>query len=283
MAENAIEIQDISYAYTLANGDKTQALKHVSLNVEKGCFLTIIGHNGSGKSTLAKMLNGLLIPDEGAVKVLGMDTADESLIWEIRQQAGLVFQNPDNQLVTTIVEEDIAFGPENLGIPQPELRQRVDRALQAVGMEAFAQAAPHMLSGGQKQRIAIAGILAMEPSILILDESTAMLDPQGRQDILDTVTRLKKERNMTVVWITHYMDEAADADRVIVMEKGEIVMDGTPQEIFSRVEELEEIALDVPMAARIAKNLQDKGFEFEQIPIKLETLAERLCQYKSET
>lgn len=281
MADLAIEISDISYSYALADGGQRKAIDHLSLNVEKGCFLMVIGHNGSGKSTLAKMLNGLLLPDEGTVTVMGMDTSQEEKIWDIRRQAGLVFQNPDNQMVTTIVEEDVAFGPENLGVPQPQIRERVDRALRSVGMEDFAQSAPHMLSGGQKQRIAIAGILAMEPSILILDEATAMLDPQGRKDILETVTRLKKERGMTVIWITHYMDEAVDADRIIVMDHGKIAMDGTPQEIFSNVEEMERISLDVPMAAKIAKKLKDEGFEFSRTPVKIEELAEKLCQFRS--
>ena len=209
MENAAITLDHVSFSYALAEGESHPALRDVSLEIKKGEFTAVIGHNGSGKSTLAKMLNALLVPDEGKVAVLSMDTSDEQQTWNIRQAAGLVFQNPDNQLVTTIVEEDVAFGPENLGVAPTEIRERVDRALKSVGMEAFALSAPHMLSGGQKQRIAIAGILAMEPQILILDESTAMLDPQGRAEVMAAVMKLKKERNMTVVWITHFMDEAA--------------------------------------------------------------------------
>ena len=210
-----------------------------------------------------------------------MDTSDEQQTWNIRQAAGLVFQNPDNQLVTTIVEEDVAFGPENLGVAPTEIRERVDRALKSVGMEAFALSAPHMLSGGQKQRIAIAGILAMEPQILILDESTAMLDPQGRAEVMAAVMKLKKERNMTVVWITHFMDEAAHADRVVVMDDGRIQMNGTPHEIFARAEELEAIRLDVPMSVRIALEMKKKGVELSRIPEDMETLAEEVCRLSS--
>ena len=281
MENAAIALDHVSFSYALAEGESHPALRDVSLEIKKGEFTAVIGHNGSGKSTLAKMLNALLVPDEGKVTVLSMDTSDEQQTWNIRQAAGLVFQNPDNQLVTTIVEEDVAFGPENLGIAPTEIRERVDRALKSVGMEAFALSAPHMLSGGQKQRIAIAGILAMEPQILILDESTAMLDPQGRAEVMAAVMKLKKERNMTVVWITHFMDEAAHADRVVVMDDGRIKMIGTPHEIFARAEELEAIRLDVPMSVRIALEMKKKGVELSRIPEDMETLAEEVCRLSS--
>ena len=281
MENAAIALDHVSFSYALAEGESHPALRDVSLEIKKGEFTAVIGHNGSGKSTLAKMLNALLVPDEGKVTVLSMDTSDEQQTWNIRQAAGLVFQNPDNQLVTTIVEEDVAFGPENLGIAPTEIRERVDRALESVGMEAFALSAPHMLSGGQKQRIAIAGILAMEPQILILDESTAMLDPQGRAEVMAAVMKLKKERNMTVVWITHFMDEAAHADRVVVMDDGRIKMNGTPHEIFARAEELEAIRLDVPMSVRIALEMKKKGVELSRIPEDMETLAEEVCRLSS--
>ncbi len=281
MENAAITLDHVSFSYALAEGESHPALRDVSLEIKKGEFTAVIGHNGSGKSTLAKMLNALLVPDEGKVAVLSMDTSDEQQTWNIRQAAGLVFQNPDNQLVTTIVEEDVAFGPENLGIAPTEIRERVDRALKSVGMEAFALSAPHMLSGGQKQRIAIAGILAMEPQILILDESTAMLDPQGRAEVMAAVMKLKKERNMTVVWITHFMDEAAHADRVVVMDDGRIQMNGTPHEIFARAEELEAIRLDVPMSVRIALEMKKKGVELSRIPEDMETLAEEVCRLSS--
>ena len=281
MENAAITLDHVSFSYALAEGESHPALRDVSLEIKKGEFTAVIGHNGSGKSTLAKMLNALLVPDEGKVAVLSMDTSDEQQTWNIRQAAGLVFQNPDNQLVTTIVEEDVAFGPENLGVAPTEIRERVDRALKSVGMEAFALSAPHMLSGGQKQRIAIAGILAMEPQILILDESTAMLDPQGRAEVMAAVMKLKKERNMTVVWITHFMDEAAHADRVVVMDDGRIQMNGTPHEIFARAEELEAIRLDVPMSVRIALEMKKKGVELSRIPEDMETLAEEVCRLSS--
>ena len=283
MCETVISIQDVSYAYALANGEETHALRGVSLDIARGSFIAIIGHNGSGKSTLAKMLNGLLTPDAGKVTIMGMNTSDEALTWRIRQCAGLVFQNPDNQLVTTIVEEDVAFGPENLGVPPQEIRERVDHALASVGMQAFAKSAPHMLSGGQKQRVAIAGVLAMEPQILVLDESTAMLDPKGRAEVLQAVQNLRRERQMTVVWITHFMDEAAIADRVVVMDAGRIVMDDTPRVIFSRVSELEDIALDVPMASKIAQLLQEAGVDLGCMPVGMQDLAEAVCRYRSNT
>jgi len=246
MAEIVLSVEDVSYSYASMDEEDVRALKNVSFDVERGSFVAIIGHNGSGKSTLAKLLNGLFLPKEGKVLVLGMDTQDEDLTWQIRQNAGLVFQNPDNQLVTTIVEEDVAFGPENLGIEPEEIRRRVDSALQTVGMKDFARHAPHKLSGGQKQRIAIAGILAMKPECILFDESTAMLDPQGRRDIMDTILHLNREEKITVVLITHHMDEAVMADRVIVMDGGKVVKDGVPGEIFSDVPFLHGLGLDAP-------------------------------------
>ena len=224
-----IDVQDVSFTYEDA---PEPALHHVSLQVHEGEFLAVLGHNGSGKSTLAKLLNALYLPTEGHITVCGMDTQSDEELWEIRQKAGMIFQNPDNQLVATVVREDVAFGLENLGIPREEMIPRIDAALQAVGMSQFAEAAPHMLSGGQKQRIAIAGILAMQPSVIIADESTAMLDPSGRREVLSTIRRLNREKGITVVWITHFMEEAAQADRIIVMNQGEVALSGTPREVF---------------------------------------------------
>ena len=280
---NIIEFEDVSFRYYDADEEEQLmplAVKNVSLGIEEGTFVAVLGHNGSGKSTLAKLLNGLFLPKEGTIQVLGMDTKDEDLTWQIRQSAGLVFQNPDNQLVTTIVEEDVAFGPENLGVLPADIRKRVDDALKSVGMEAFAMAAPHMLSGGQKQRIAIAGILAMQPKILIFDESTAMLDPMGRREVLEAVRKLQKEQDLTVIWITHFMDEAADADRVIVMDDGRIVMDSTPAAIFERADELEAIALDVPMSVKIAREMKKNGVDLGCVPIGMQALAEAVCRLK---
>ena len=224
-----IDVQDVSFTYEDA---PEPALHHVSLQVHEGEFLAVLGHNGSGKSTLAKLLNALYLPTEGHITVCGMDTQSDENLWKIRQKAGMIFQNPDNQLVATVVREDVAFGLENLGVPREEMIPRIDAALQAVGMSQFAEAAPHMLSGGQKQRIAIAGILAMQPSVIIADESTAMLDPSGRREVLSTIRRLNREKGITVVWITHFMEEAAQADRIIVMNQGEAALSGTPREVF---------------------------------------------------
>ena len=228
------------------------ALKKVDMAVRPGEFVAVLGHNGSGKSTLAKLQNALYVPPEGRVLVCGMDTADDDRVWDIRQKAGMIFQNPDNQLVATVVREDVAFGLENMGVPQPDMLPRIESALATVRMSEFADREPATLSGGQKQRVAIAGVLAMEPSILIADESTAMLDPSGRQEVLDTVRMLNKTRGITVVWITHYMEEVTGADRVIVVDHGEAVMSGTPREVFSQVEHLRELHLDVPHMTALA-------------------------------
>ena len=243
MNEPIISVKDVSFTYEEA---AEPALSHVSLDVHKGEFLAVLGHNGSGKSTLAKLLNALYLPTEGKVIACGYDTADEDHLWDIRQQAGMIFQNPDNQIVATVVREDVAFGMENLGVPHDEMVQRIDEALEAVRMSHKADAAPHMLSGGQKQRVAIAGILAMQPSVIIADEATAMLDPSGRKEVLKTIKRLNREKGITVVWITHFMEEAAQADRIVVMNKGATVLSGTPREVFEQVNTLREIHLDVP-------------------------------------
>ena len=269
-----IRLDNVTYRY----GEGGAALKSVSLNIEKGEMLAVVGHNGSGKSTLAKHLNALLLPTEGSVAVDGMDTKESSHTLSIRKKVGMVFQNPDNQLVTTIVEEDVAFGPENLGIPSVEIRERVNKALEAVGMTEYANTAPHMLSGGQKQRIAIAGMLAMEPEVLVLDEATAMLDPQGRQEVLEIVGRVNKERGMTVVMITQYMEEAVMADRVAVMKGGELIMTGTPKEVFSRGAELRSHGLDLPAIARLRDELIAGGMDIPKDAITAQELADAICR-----
>ena len=269
-----IEIQNVSYAYEDA---AVKALNNVSLTINDGEFVAVVGHNGSGKSTLAKHLNALLLPTEGKVLVDGMDTADEADTLSIRQRGGMVVQNPDNQLVTTIVEEDVAFGPENIGVPGNEIRTRVDRALAAVGMEKYAHSAPNMLSGGQKQRIAIAGMLAMQPKVLVLDEATAMLDPKGRRDIIDLVTKLHKENGITVVMITQYMEEAIGADRVAVMSGGELILEGTPKEVFSQDELLHKHRLDVPVMQQLANRLNAHGANLPKSILSVEEMAQAIC------
>ena len=269
-----IEIQNVSYAYEDA---AAKALNNVSLTINDGEFVAVVGHNGSGKSTLAKHLNALLLPTEGKVLVDGMDTADEADTLSIRQRVGMVFQNPDNQLVTTIVEEDVAFGPENIGVPGNEIRTRVDRALAAVGMEKYAHSAPNMLSGGQKQRIAIAGMLAMQPKVLVLDEATAMLDPKGRRDIIDLVTKLHKENGITVVMITQYMEEAIGADRVAVMSGGELILEGTPKEVFSQDELLHKHRRDVPVMQQLANRLNARGANLPKSILSVEEMAQAIC------
>jgi cobalt import ATP-binding protein cbiO 1 len=271
-----IEIKNVSYRY---DEESPEVLKQINLTIKKGEFLCVLGHNGSGKSTLAKLINGLFIPTGGSVTVNGMDTRQEKKLLDIRKCAGMVFQNPDNQMVATIVEEDVAFGPENLGVPHEQLRGRVDDALRAVNMLEFAKSAPHHLSGGQKQRIAIAGILAMEPEILIMDEATAMLDPKGRAEVLDTVKRLNREKGITVVYITHFMEETVEADRIVVMGDGTIQMTGTPQEVFAREEELDSLTLEVPEVTKIARELQSRGIAVDRNILTLEELAEALCQF----
>jgi energy-coupling factor transport system ATP-binding protein len=269
-----IEFKGVRFRY---DNEGPEALQGVDLEIPDGIFLVVAGHNGSGKSTLSKHINGLLLPTEGQVLVNGLDTRDENNLLSIRQQVGMVFQNPDNQLVTTIVEEDVAFGPENLGVPSPEIRVRVDEALKKVGMTAYAESAAHRLSGGQKQRIAIAGMLAMEPKILVLDEATAMLDPKGREELLQTVYELNRKNGMTVIMITQYMEEAIMADRLVVMSGGEIVMDDVPDKIFSRGEELRQLGLDVPEIVRIREDLAEKGISLPPTVLTDTQLAEALC------
>ena len=269
-----LSVKNVTFSYE--NG--CNALDDVSLEINDGEIVCIVGHNGSGKSTLAKMFNGLLIPSSGSVTVDGMDTSDEEKTLDIRRRVGIVFQNPDNQIVTTVVREDVAFGPENLGIPTKEMAVRVDDALKAVGMENYAESAPHMLSGGQKQRIAIAGMLAMEPQTLVLDEATAMLDPMGRRDILSIVKKLNKEKNITVVMITQYMEEAVGADRVIVMNSGRIEMEGTPEYVFSKGDELRAIGLDVPPAVELREMLKQKGVADCGDAMTLEELSDSICR-----
>ncbi len=273
-----ISVQELKHIYTDADGNEVSALNGINLDIPAGEFIAIIGANGSGKSTLARHLNALLLPTSGKCIVDGLDTTEEKNLWDIRQHVGMVFQNPDNQIVAAIVEEDVAFGPENIGVPGPEIRERVERALAAVGMSDYAKHAPHLLSGGQKQRIAIAGVLALEPRVIVLDEPTAMLDPQGRQEIVRTVKKLNKEKGITIVYITHYMTEALEADRVVVMEKGHIRFSGTPHEVFSRVDELEKVGLEAPLAAKIASELRKSGIKLPKEIITDEELAEVLCR-----
>ncbi len=256
--------------------DRVTAVDGVKLTIEQGEFVAILGHNGSGKSTLAKHLNGILQPTRGTVVVGGYDTMDRNHIWDIRRQTGMVFQNPDNQIVGTVVDEDVAFGPENLGVPTDEIRERVEESLGAVGMSAFRDASPNKLSGGQKQRIAIAGILAMEPDCIIMDEPTAMLDPEGRREVTATARRLNREKGITILLITHNMDEAIQADRIYVMDHGKAVMEGTPAEIFAQAERLEKMRLEIPPAAKLARELRKEGFALSDEILTGKELAEEL-------
>lgn len=279
--EKMISVKGVTFLYESNDqGDIVKALKDININVEKGEFVTIIGHNGSGKSTLAKHINALLKPSEGDVWVKGMNTKDDEETWNIRQTAGMVFQNPDNQIVATIVEEDVAFGPENLGVPSAEIRVRVEDALKTVGMLEFREKGPHLLSGGQKQRIAIAGVIAMKPDCIVLDEPTAMLDPSGRKDVIDTIKKLNREENITVVNITHFMEEAVTADRVIVMEDGDIVLEGTPREVFSQVAKLKALGLDVPQVTDLAFELRKEGIELPEDILTVDEMVMELCQLK---
>ena len=274
-----IQTDALSFSYPVEEGQRrTTALDNVTLSIEKGSFVVVLGHNGSGKSTLAKHMNAVLLPSGGAVYVEGMDTKKEELLLEIRRRVGMVFQNPDNQIVANVVEEDVAFAPENLGVPSEEIRKRVDDALAAVGMSEFVRHAPHLLSGGQKQRIAIAGVLAMEPACIVLDEATAMLDPVGRREVLGTIHRLNREKGITVVLITHHMNEAEEADRVVVMDDGQVAMDGTPQEVFTRVEELRAMGLTVPDTVDLLDRLQKDGFNVPLTALTVEQCADTIVQ-----
>ena len=275
MHEERILIDKVAYTYEEAD---EPALDGVSARVKPGEFVAVLGHNGSGKSTLAKLVNALYIPTDGRVVVCGFDTRDEDKVWDIRQQAGMIFQNPDNQIVATVVREDVAFGMENLGVPHDDMVKRIDEALAAVRMTDYADAAPHMLSGGQKQRVAIAGILAMQPSVIIADEATAMLDPSGRKEVLKTIKRLNREKGITVVWITHFMEEAAQADRIVVMNKGTTVLTGTPREVFEQVETLREMHLDVPHMTDLSQDLRAEGMPLPAGILTVEEMAEEVCK-----
>ncbi len=278
LEENRIIASNLVYTYPDA---KKNAVDDVSMRVKRGEFLAILGHNGSGKSTLAKLFNALYVPTDGTVWVCGLDTRDDDLVFDIRQHAGMVFQNPDNQIVATVVEEDVAFGLENNGVPPAEIRVRIDEALRAVNMSAFAKKAPHMLSGGQKQRVAIAGVLAMKPDVIILDESTAMLDPSGRQEVMNTVHRLNDEEGISVVIITHYMAEAATADYVIVMDEGKIAMSGTPREVFRQVERVRALGLDVPPMTDLAHMLRADGLSIREDVLTVDEMVEEVCRLSS--
>ena len=275
-----LQTEHLSFTYPAEEGvsTSTTALEDVSLSIEKGSFVVVLGHNGSGKSTLAKHMNAVLLPSGGAVYVEGMDTKDETLLLEIRRRVGMVFQNPDNQIVANVVEEDVAFAPENLGVPSDEIRRRVDDALAAVGMSEFTRHAPHLLSGGQKQRVAIAGVIAMAPECIVLDEATAMLDPAGRREVLSAIRALNKERNITVVLITHHMDEAMDADRLIVMNDGRLVMDGAPAQVFTRVEELRAMGLAAPDTVELLYALRRNGLDVPLDALTVDACAAAICK-----
>ena len=278
MAESIIEFNNVTFRYESDEEGVMlpPAVSDFSLKIYEGEFVAVLGHNGSGKSTLAKLANGLLLPESGTVTVSGMDTKDEEKDIEIKQTVGVVFQNPDNQIVATIVEEDVAFGPENLGIEPSEIRRRVDDSLKIVGMYKYRRHEPHKLSGGQKQRVAIAGIIAMEPRCIILDEPTAMLDPVGRRDVMKAIKRLNKELNITVVYITHYMEEACEADRIVVMDDAHLLMDGTPREVFSNTEKIRSIGLDVPQTCSLAQLLRKDGIRLKNDLLSIDELVENI-------
>lgn len=278
-----ISFDGVSYTYEDA---PSPALSGISAAIRPGEFVAVLGHNGSGKSTLAKLLNALYVPTEGTVTVCGFDTANDDTVWDIRQRAGMIFQNPDNQIVATVVREDVAFGLENLAVPQEDMLPRIESALRAVRMNQFADSAPHLLSGGQKQRVAIAGILAMEPSVIIADEATAMLDPSGRKEVLDTIRMLNRQKGITVIWITHFMEEAALADRVVVVSDGKIATSGTPSEIFEQIDLMRELHLDVPHMTDLARGLRDNGMPLRRGILTVDDMeqeVERLCPLKSAT
>ena len=274
-----LQTEHLSFTYPAEEGQtSTVALEDVSLSIERGSFVVVLGHNGSGKSTLAKHMNAVLLPSGGTVYVEGMDTKDEALLLEIRRRVGMVFQNPDNQIVANVVEEDVAFAPENLGVPSEEIRQRVDDALAAVGMSEFTRHAPHLLSGGQKQRVAIAGVIAMAPECIVLDEATAMLDPSGRREVLSAIRTLNQERGITVVLITHHMDEAMDADRLIVMNDGRLVMDGTPAEVFTQVDALRAMGLAAPDTVELLYGLRQSGMDVPLTALMVDDCAAAICK-----
>jgi len=275
--EHLLSIRNVSFAYESDAGKRTTVLQDITLHIQKGTFVSIVGHNGSGKSTLAKLMNGLLLPSEGAVIVSGVDTSQPETLWEVRRHVGMVFQNPDNQIVGTTVEDDVAFGLENMGVHPEEMGKRIGESLQAVDMEQHRTAQPHRLSGGQKQRVAIAGIIAMRPSMIILDEATAMLDPQGRKEVMSLADRLNREEGITIVNITHFPEEAVHSDRVIVMRAGQIYLDGTPAEVFGQVEPLQAVGLEVPLAVRMRHRLVRQGVELPPV-LHQEELVDQLCR-----
>ena len=279
--EILFDIRDLSHTFETEEGKSFAALKHITAQIRRGEFTAIIGTNGSGKSTLARHLNALLLPTDGELLVDGMKTSDERAVWKIRQKVGMVFQNPDNQLVAAVVEEDVAFGPENLGVPSEEIKRRVELALEKVGMTAYKKQAPSMLSGGQKQRVAIAGVLAMQPDCIVLDEPTAMLDPKGRAEVMATIHELNEKEGITIALITHFMEEAVTADRVLVIDRGVLQMDGTAREVFSRADELTDIGLDVPVAADLSRRLRKAGLAVSEICMTDEELGEALCPFVS--
>lgn len=279
MTDKIVEVKNLTFEYT-SDEAIHRAIDDFNLDITKGEFVAIIGHNGSGKSTLSKNLNAILVPTKGDVLVGGMNTRDDDRLWDIRQTAGMVFQNPDNQIVATIVEEDVAFGCENLGIESSEIRKRVDEALKSVDMYEYRERQPHLLSGGQKQRVAIAGIIAMRPECIIFDEATAMLDPSGRKEVMSTIKKLNKEYNITVLHITHFMEEAVEADRVIVMEKGRKILEGSPKEVFSHVDELKSIGLDVPYMTDLAKRLVGQGIDIKSDVLTVDEMVGELCRLK---
>ena len=282
-SDSRVRLSDVTYTY---EEGAAPALAGVSAEIRPGEFVAVLGHNGSGKSTMAKLINALYTPAQGTALVCGYDTKKEEYVWEIRQRAGMIFQNPDNQIVATIVKEDVAFGLENLGVPTNDMIPRIESALKAVRMNKYADTAPHMLSGGQKQRVAIAGILAMEPSVIIADEATAMLDPSGRKEVLETMRRLNRQKGITVIWITHFMEEAAQADRVLVITDGRIRLSGTPAEVFDHVDEMKDMHLDVPHMTALAGELRAAGMPLKKGILTVEELAEeveRLCPLKQST
>ncbi|WP_406541904.1 energy-coupling factor transporter ATPase [Clostridium ljungdahlii] len=281
MEKDMILCDNVSYKYKdNDNGNEKLAVDHVNFQVKKGEFLVVLGRNGSGKSTMAKHINALLVPTDGKVYVEDIDTSDEKNTWKIRNKAGMVFQNPDNQIVATIVEEDVAFGPENLGVPSEEIRARVDECLKRVNMYEYRRHAPHLLSGGQKQRVAIAGVLAMRPDCIIFDESTAMLDPSGRCEVMSTIKDINSKYNMTVILITHYMEEAVEADRIIVMDEGKIIMEGSPRNIFSQVSKMKKIGLDVPQMTELAYELKNSGVDIKPDILTIDEMVNELCRLK---
>jgi len=272
-----VKIDNISFEYSQEN-IQSKALDELNLDIKRGEFVVIIGHNGSGKSTLSKNLNAILKPTKGNIFINDMNTKDDSKLWNIRQSAGMVFQNPDNQIVATVVEEDVAFGPENLGIKPDEIKKRVEESLKSVGMYDFKDKAPHLLSGGQKQRVAIAGIIAMKPECIIFDEPTAMLDPSGRKEVMNTIKRLNKEENITIIHITHFMEEAVDADRIVVMEKGKIVLQGKPKEVFIHVDKLKKLGLDVPFMTELTYELRKEGIDMKADILTVDEMVMNLCR-----